>query len=73
MTSPDDEVRYQNRWMFTPAVVLAAVDPEPGVTLIRTKDGDVHRYDSVKCPCQSVALEYIVVWLYNTFSRGLGL
>lgn len=64
MTSPEDEVRYHNSWMFTPAVVLAAVDPEPGVTLIRTKDGDVHR--CAGWHRQSVVLEYTVVWLYNT-------
>lgn len=39
----EEQRRYNNRWMFTPATVLSAVDPEPGVVLIRTKDQEVHR------------------------------
>lgn len=39
----DEAVRYRNRWLYTPSTVLAAVDPEPGVVLIRTKDTKVHR------------------------------
>ena len=38
-----DEARYRNRWLFTPATVLSAVDPEAGVVLIQTSDGEVHR------------------------------
>ncbi|CAN0485809.1 unnamed protein product, partial [Ectocarpus sp. 8 AP-2014] len=39
----EEQRRYNNRWMFTPATVLSAVDPEPGVVLIRTRDSAVHR------------------------------
>lgn len=39
----EEQRRYNNQWMFTPATVLSAVDPEPGVVLIRTKDQEVHR------------------------------
>ena len=39
----EDQKLYINRWLFTPATVLSAVDPEPGVVLIRTKDMEVHR------------------------------
>lgn len=41
--TPEEQRRYNNRWMFTPATVLSAVDPEPGVVLIRTRDSAVHR------------------------------
>lgn len=43
----EEQRRYNNRWMFTPATVLSAVDPEAGVVLIRTKDSEVHR--RVRC------------------------
>ena len=41
--SGDEAARYRNRWLFTPATVLSAVDPEAGVVLIRTRDEEVHR------------------------------
>lgn len=40
---PEEAKRYRNRWLFTPATVLTAVDAETGVVLIRTKDMEVHR------------------------------
>lgn len=39
----EEALRYKQRWLFTPAIVLSAVDSEPGVSLIRTKDMEVHR------------------------------
>lgn len=39
----EEAMRYKQRWLFTPAAVLSAVDSEQGVTLIRTKDMKVHR------------------------------
>lgn len=51
----EEALRYKQRWLFTPATLLSAVDSEPGVSLIRTKDKGVHRYVCMLC-CVGVCI-----------------